>query len=421
MPGARHEWILPVVFETGGTVSVRLTDVSLVVDRGLEGVVVGATELSRVEGEAGRLTYRGFDIDDLATEATFEEVCYLLLFGQLPNSYQLEDLRVRLAANRALPPALVDWMRATPKDAPPMAVLRTMISGLALFAPHGEDGAHPSNPRAAIHLIAKAPSIVAAWDRIRRGLDPIAPLPHLSTAANFLYMRTGRAPIPEAERALDTYLVLLADHSYNASTFAARVTASTRADIYGAAVTAIATLEGDLHGGAPGKVMKMILEIETPDNADAYVRALLGRGDKIMGMGHREYKVRDPRARHLETMARQLAEASGTKWYAIARAIEDAANVALQEAKPGRRIYANVEFYTAPTLYALGLKPDEFTCMFACGRMAGWTAHVLEQLRDNRLIRPQATYTGPAISEWIPIERRGQLPPKSAPAAAAGS
>jgi citrate synthase len=395
-----------------------MSDAGTVVDRGLEGVVVGVTELSRVDGEAGGLTYRGFDIHDLAPNATFEEVCYLLLFGQLPNAYQLEDLRVRLAANRALAPAIVDWMRTTPKDAPPMAVLRTMVSGLALFAPHIEDGVHPSNPRAAIHLIAKTPSIVAAWDRIRRGLEPIAPLPNLSTAANFLYMRSGRAPIPQAERALDTYLVLLADHSYNASTFAARVTASTRADIFGAATSAIATLEGDLHGGAPGKVMKMIREIAAPDRADAYVRDLLARGERVMGMGHREYKVRDPRAQHLETMAKELAEASGTKWYAIARALEDAANVALTEAKPGRRIYANVEFYTAPTLYSLGLQPDEFTCMFACARMAGWTAHVLEQLRDNRLIRPKATYTGPEASPWVPLERRASGKTIAASAAA---
>jgi citrate synthase len=378
-----------------------------VVDRGLEGIVVGSTELSAVDGEAGRLTYRGFEIDDLATNATFEEVCHLLLFGTLPTAYQLEDLRVRLAANRALPKPLIEWMQSLPKDAPPMAVLRTMVSALALFTPHLEDGAHASNPRAAIALIAKTQTIVAAWNRIRRGLPPIEPLPHLSTAANFLYMCSGRAPIEEAERALDTYLVLLSDHSYNASTFAARVTASTRADIYGAATTAIATLEGDLHGGAPGKVMKMLLEIGSPDRADAYVRALLARGERVMGMGHREYKVRDPRARHLEAMAKSLAQASGTKWYAVARALEDAASGALAEAKPGHRIHANVEFYTAPTLYSLGLQPDEFTPMFACGRMLGWTAHVLEQLHDNRLIRPQAAYGGPASSPWVPIERRG--------------
>ena len=379
-----------------------------IVDRGLEGVVVGSTYLSNVEGLEGRLTYRGYDIHDLATNATFEEVCYLLLFGQLPNTYQLEDLKVRLAANRMLPQPLIDWMELTPKDAWPMDVLRTMVSGLALFTPTAEDGAHASNPRSAIHLIAKTPSIVAAWDRMRRGLKPVEPLPNLSTAANFLYMRTGELPIKEAERALDTYLVLLADHSYNASTFAARVTASTRADIFAAATSAVATLEGDLHGGAPGKVMKMIADIGKPERSETFVRELLARGDRIMGMGHREYKVRDPRAEHLEVMAKALGEASDPKWYEIARALEDASNKVLQEEKPGKRIYANVEFYTAPTLASLGIPPDEFTCMFACGRMAGWTAHILEQLDDNRLIRPQATYDGPPVMPWIPIERRGR-------------
>jgi len=319
-------------------------------------------------------------------------------------------LRVRLAANRTLPPELIAWMQAMPKDAVPMSVLRTMVSALALFAPHLDGGTHASNPRAAIALIAKTPSIVAAWNRIRRGLPPLEPLPHLSTAANFLYLCSGKVPIPEAERALDTYLVLLSDHSFNASTFAARVTASTLADIFAAATSAIATLEGDLHGGAPSRVMEMILEIGTPEKADAHVRGLLARREKIMGMGHREYKVRDPRAQHLEATAKALAEASGSKWYAVARALEDAANAALTESKPGKRIFANVEFYTAPTLYSLGLQPDEFTCMFACGRMAGWTAHVLEQARDNRLIRPQATYAGEYAATFEPIERRGRAP-----------
>ncbi len=382
---------------TGGTV----------VDRGLEGIIVGATELSNVEGLAGRLTYRGYDIADLATNASFEEVAYLLLFGQLPNAYQLADLRVRLGANRTLPEPILAWLEATPKGAWPMDVLRTAISGLAMFTPYGEDdGAHPSNPRAAIQLIAKTPTIVAAWDRIRRGLRPIEPLPDLSSAANFLYMRTGERPIPEAERALDTYLVLLADHSYNASTFAARVTASTRADIFAGATSAIATLQGDLHGGAPGKVMKMILDIGEPSRADAYVRALVSRGERIMGMGHREYKVRDPRAIHLEEMARRLGEFSDPRWYAIARALEDASNAVLQETKPGRHIYANVEFYTAPTLYSLGIAPDEFTCTFACGRMAGWTAHILEQVGNNRLIRPQASYAGPPVTPWLALGKR---------------
>ncbi len=378
-----------------------------VVDRGLEGVIVGSTELSNVEGLEGRLTYRGFDIHDLAPHATFEEIVYLLLFGQLPNRHQLADLVVRMGANRLLPQAVIDWMHLVPKDAWPMDVLRTAISGLALYAPYRPgDGWHSSDARTAIQLISKAPVIVAAWDRIRRGLEPLDPQPGLATAANFLYMRTGELPIKEAERALDTYLVLLSDHSYNASTFSARVTASTRADMYAAATAALATLEGDLHGGAPGKVMVMLQEIGKPERAEAYVRELLARGEKIMGMGHREYKIRDPRAQHLEVMAKALGEASDPRWYEIARALEDASSRVLNEVKPGRRIYANVEFYSAPTLYSLGIPADEFTCMFACGRMAGWTAHIIEQLADNRLIRPQATYAGPAVTPYVPIAER---------------
>jgi citrate synthase len=228
----------------------------------------------------------------------------------------------------------------------------------------------------------------------------------LSTAANFLYMISGEVPTTEAERALDTYLVLLADHSYNASTFSARVTASTRADMYAALTSALATLEGELHGGAPSKVMSMLLEIGRPERAESYVRELLARGERIMGMGHREYKTRDPRAFHLQKMAKALGENGDPKWYEIARSLEDASNKVLHETKPDKRIYANVEFYTAPTLYSLGIPGDEFTCMFACGRMAGWTGHILEQLANNRLIRPQATYTGPAIAPYVPLEER---------------
>lgn len=384
-----------------------MSPVGTIVDRGLEGVVVGSTELSNVEGLEGRLTYRGFDIHDLAPNATFEEVVYLLLFGQLPNRHQLDDLKVRMAANRMLPQPILDWMRLVPSNAWPMDVLRTAVSALALYAPYEpSDGWHPSDARTAINLITKTPIIVAAWDRLRRGLEPIEPRRDLSTAGNFLYMRTGEVPIQEAERALDTYLVLLADHSYNASTFSARVTASTRADMYAAATAALATLEGDLHGGAPGKVMNMLQAIGTPERAEPYVRDLLARGEKIMGMGHREYKIRDPRAQHLEEMARQLGQASETKWYELARALEDASNKVLTEMKPGKRIYANVEFYTAPTLFSLGIPSDEFTCMFACGRMAGWTSHIIEQLANNRLIRPQATYAGPPVMPYVPIAER---------------
>jgi citrate synthase len=382
----------------------------VLVDRGLEGVVVGETVLSNVEGQIGRLTYRGYDIHDLAVNATYEEVVHLLLYGQLPTHSELHDLGAKLSESRALPSALMAILHAIPKNAWPMDVLRTAVSALAHYVPHRPDGSHASDNEAAINLIGKTPTIIAAWDRIRRGLEPIAPDPKLRMAANFLYMRSAEKPIVEAEQALDTYFVLLADHSYNASTFAARVAASTRADIYGAVTSAIATLAGDLHGGAPGKVMTMLEEIGLPEKAEPYVRKLLESGDKIMGMGHREYKIRDPRAEHLEQMAKKLTEKSATKWYLIARALEDASNKVLQEVKPGKRIYANVEFYTAPTLSSLGVSSDQFTCMFAAGRMAGWCAHIIEQAQENRLIRPQATYIGPDVHPFEPINRRTGLP-----------
>ncbi len=381
---------------------------STVVNPGLEGIVVGETVLSNVEGEAGRLTYRGYDIHDLAEHATFEEVIHLLLFGHLPTQEELADLRARLTARRLLPDGLLGILRGIPHGAWPMDVLRTGVSAVDHFIPHRPDGSHETSVDTAIDLIAKFPSIVAAWDRLRRGLEPIAPDPHLNTAANFLYMRSGEQPIPEAEEALDTYLVLLADHSYNASTFSARVTASTGADMYCSITAAVSTLAGDLHGGAPSKVMTHLEEIGEPAKAEAYVRDLLSRHRKIMGMGHREYKIRDPRAAQLERMAKKLAETAGTRWYGIARALEDAADKVLREEKPGKQIYANVEFYTAPTLSSLGVPSDEFTCTFACGRIAGWTAHVLEQFEHNRLIRPQATYVGPAVHALEPIASRGE-------------
>jgi citrate synthase len=383
---------------------------STVVNPGLEGVVVGETVLSNVEGEVGRLTYRGYDIHDLAERANYEEVVHLLLFGRLPTHEELEALNARLAARRALPNGLLAMMHAIPRDAWPMDVLRTGVSAIAHFVPHRPDGSHETSIDSAIDLIAKVPTIVAAWDRMRRRLEPIAPDPKLTTAANFLYMRTGEQPIPEAEKALDTYLILLADHSYNASTFSARVTASTGADIYCSITAAVATLAGDLHGGAPSKVMTMLEEIGLPEKAEPYVRELLARHEKIMGMGHREYKIRDPRAAQLEKMAKNLTEKSHTKWYLIARALEDASQTVLQETKPGKKIYANVEFYTAPTLSSLGIPSDEFTCMFACGRISGWSAHVLEQFTHNRLIRPQATYVGPEVHPYEPIGQRRAQP-----------
>lgn len=388
-----------------------LSTTGLVVDRGLEGVVVGSTVLSNVEGQIGRLTYRGYDIDDLAPNATFEEIIHLLLYGHLPTATELESLKRELGARRALPEPLIAAMQSVPKTAWPMDVLRTIVSGLALFSPVNNKGEHLSDVHGAIELIAKMTTILAAWDRIRRGLEPVEPRADLSHAANFLYMRTGKVPAEIEEDAIDTYLVLLADHSYNASTFSARVTASTRADIYASVTAALATLTGDLHGGAASASYNNLVSIGTPDKAEAFVRDELARGNRIMGMGHREYRVRDPRAKHLEAIAKKLSDYRGdTKWYAIARNLEDASNKVLQEAKPDRKIYANVDFYTAPVLADLGMPGDEYTCLFACGRIAGWTAHILEQLHDNRLIRPQATYVGPPPGPFVPIERRTGAP-----------
>ncbi len=380
----------------------------MVVDRGLEGVVVGSTVLSNVEGQIGRLTYRGYDIDDLAPNASFEEVAHLLLYGHLPTATELEAFKRELASRRELPGPLVGAMQSVPKSAWPMDVMRTIVSGLALFVPVNDHGEHVSDVHSAIDLIAKTTTVLAAWDRIRRGLDPLEPRSDLSHAANFLYMRTGKVPTEIEEDAIDTYLVLLADHSFNASTFSARVTASTRADIYASVTSAIATLSGDLHGGAANASYANLVAIGSPEKAEKFVRDEIAKGNRIMGMGHREYRVRDPRARHLEAIAKKLSEHVGnSKWYPIARELENHSQRILAKEHPDRKIYANVDFYTAPVLADLGIPGDEFTCLFACGRVAGWTAHILEQLHDNRLIRPQATYSGPPPGPYVPIGLRG--------------
>jgi citrate synthase len=377
------------------------------VNPGLEGVVVGETAISLVAGEEGRLTYRGYDIADLAAHASFEEVSYLLWHGRLPNRAELDEHTRALAAQRELPADILDAMRLWPRTAWPMDALRTAISSLSLFVPVRPDGTHVSDIATAIRLTSVCATAVAAWDRLRRGNQPVDPRTDLGHAANFLYMKNGEAPSATAAKALDTYFVLLADHGFNASTFSARVTTSTWADMYAAVTSAIGTLQGDLHGGAPGKVMQTLLAIGEPSKAERYVRELVDRGGRVMGIGHREYKVRDPRAEPLERMARDLGQSVGQpQWYEIARTLEDVAVRVLDEKKPGRRLYANVEFYSAPTLYALGLEPDTFTCMFACSRMAGWTAHILEQMNDNRLIRPQVKYTGLVGLPWVSIARR---------------
>jgi citrate synthase len=328
----------------------------IVVDRGLEGVNVGETVLSNVEGEVGRLTFRGYDIDDLAPKATYEEVVALMLQGKLPTSAELSALEAKLASLRALPEATLALMRALPREAWPMDVLRTAVSSLSLPLPHKPSGVHVSDVDAALSLVAKTTTIVATWDRLRRGLEPVAPHAKLGTAANFLYMKTGQEPTAEHAKALDQYYVLLVDHGYNASTFSARVTASTNADLYCAITSALATLTGELHGGAPSQVQDSLNDVGAPEKAETWVRDLLKRKGRLMGMGHREYKVRDPRAKHLEETAKRLNNGGGN--YALARALEDAWNKVIAEEKPQARIYANVDFYTAPALGALGVPSD---------------------------------------------------------------
>ncbi|MFQ6057498.1 MAG: citrate/2-methylcitrate synthase [Anaerolineae bacterium] len=370
--------------------------------RGLEGVVVATSELSFIDGQEGILTYRGLNIHDLAEHSTFEEVVYLLWFGALPTRKQLDELSSQLAANRALPEEVLAMMRTFPGTVTPMEALRTVISALSMYDPDVEEESREANLRKAVRLTARMPTIVATYHRLRKGEEPMAPNPALRHAANFLYMLSGQVPDEVAERAFDVALVLLADHGFNASTFAARVTAATLSDIYSAITSAIGTLKGPLHGGANQRAMEMMLEIGEIENVEGYIKAALAARKRIMGFGHRVYKTEDPRATELRQMACRLGERMGNmKWCDMAQRIQE---VVWAE----KQLYPNVDFYTAPTLYTLGIPPDLFTPLFACSRVAGWTAHVLEQYSDNRLIRPRAKYVGPRDQPYVPIEDRGE-------------
>lgn len=368
--------------------------------KGLEGVVVAQSQLSYIDGQAGQLIYRGYHIHDLAAHSSFEEVAYLLWNGRLPTRAELDELKHQLALNRQLPNGLLTLLRSLPTTAPPMTVLRTAVSAAAIFDPEAEDVSLEASRRKAIRLAAQIPTIVATYERLRRGEDPILPREDLDQAANYLYMQTGQVPDPENARALDQYFILLADHGMNASTFAARVTTGTLADIHSAITSALATLKGPLHGGANQKAMEMLQEIGEPDHVDAYIKRALAEKRRIMGFGHRVYKTEDPRATVLRRMSKELCQRMGaTKWYDISRRIEE-----LVTAEKG--IYPNVDFYSASVLYVLGIPVDLFTPMFACSRIVGWTAHVLEQLADNRLIRPRAEYVGPKDLKYVPIDER---------------
>jgi citrate synthase len=367
---------------------------------GLEGVVAAQSSISDVNGLEGRLIYWGYDIHDLAEHATFEEVIYLLWNGQLPTRSQLDELKRLLAREAGLPAQIQQLIRSIPKEANPMEMLRTVVSALGLYDPDGTDMSREANVIRAIRLTAKFPTIVTTFERVRNGLEPVEPRKDLSVAGNFLYTLRGQEPDEVATRTMDVALILHADHELNASTFAARVTAATLSDMYSAIVSAIGTLKGPLHGGANEGVIKNLLEIGTVDNVEAWTKDALANKKKIMGFGHRVYRTEDPRATHLREMSRQLGERTGEKkWYEMSRKMEE---VMMRE----KKLNPNVDFYSASTYYALGIPTDLFTSIFACSRITGWTAHVLEQYANNRLIRPRAEYVGPRGQKYVPIDER---------------
>jgi citrate synthase len=383
------------------------------IKRGLEGVIFTETNLSAIDGEAGKLAYCGFDIKDLAAHANYEETSFLLWYQRLPASAELQMLSNWLRANRRLPKMVWGIMHSLPDQATPMEALRTVASTLSMFdraCIHAEEGG--SSLCRSVSLTAKLPTIVASFDRLRRDLPPIEPRFDLGHAANFLYMLDGKDPDTVSANALEIYFVLLADHGMNASTFSARVTASTLADVYSAVVSALGTLKGPLHGGASQKAMEQLLEIEALSpggdfrpNVDAWFENQVAAEGRIFGFGHRVYKVEDPRATILRKLAHDVAEQTGnTRWYDMAARLEE--RVLSHPYFQERRIFTNVDFYTAPLLYALDLPIDLFIPMFAIARIAGWTAHVLEQQQNNRLIRPRAYYAGVRDRTWECIEGR---------------
>jgi 2-methylcitrate synthase len=357
--------------------------------RGLEDVVAAPSSICFIDGEKGVLSYQGIDIHELADNSSFEEVCYLLWFGRLPKQQELEDLIETLKVNRTVPLDVFEMMKKYPRDSNPMDVLRTVVSALSLYDPDASSNSREANLRKSYRLTGQLAGIVAAVERIRHGKEPLAPNPSLKHAANFLYMLTGRKPDATAEKAFDVALILHADHEFNASTFAARVTAGTLSDIHSATTSAIGTLKGPLHGGANQEVMRMLLQIGEVQSTAAYLKEALSQKRKISGFGHRVYRTEDPRATHLRQMSQNLCESSGNrKWFEISRIIEETM-------KREKNLNANVDFYSATVYYTLGIPVDLFTPIFAVSRIAGWTAHILEQLENNRLIRPRAEYTGP--------------------------
>jgi citrate synthase len=370
------------------------------VSKGLEGVIAAHTRLSDVRGDIGQLIYCGYDINELAGNVTYEEVVHLLLHNHLPSAAELAQFKQILAGYRELPQGVVDLVTRFPKNCPPMHALRTGVSALGCYDTTADDDTMDAQRRKALRLIAQVPVLTAYFHRARQGLPLVAPDPELGEAANFLWMVNGVRPSVEMTNTMDVCYVLHADHGMNASTFSARVTIATLSDMYSAITTAIGTLKGPLHGGANEGVIKMLQEIGSVDKVDSFIEGELANKRKIMGIGHRVYKVLDPRAPHLKRMAQLLSAKLGDpRWIQMSERI---AELMLQK----KGLHANVDFYSATVYFSLGLPTDLFTPIFAIARTAGWTAHVLEQLADNRLIRPQSVYTGPVGLKWAPVDQR---------------
>ena len=370
------------------------------VSKGLEGIIAAHTRLSDVRGDIGQLIYCGYDINELAGKVSYEEVVHLLYHNHLPNAKELASLKAVLSGYRELPQGVIDVLTNLPKDCPPMHAIRTGVSALGCYDTTADDDNMDAQRRKALRLIAQIPVITAYFHRSRQGLPLVAPDAQLGEAANFLWMIDGEKPSVEKESTVDMCYVLHADHGMNASTFSARVTIATLSDMYSAVTTAIGTLKGPLHGGANEGVIKMLKEIGSLDQVDTSVADCLAQKRKIMGIGHRVYKVLDPRAPHLKGMAQILSSKLGDpKWIQMSERI---AEIMLTE----KNLHANVDFYSATVYYSLGIPTDLFTPIFAIARTSGWTAHVLEQLADNRLIRPQSVYTGPVGLTVTPIAQR---------------
>lgn len=384
-----------------------MSEAQITIHKGLDGVIIDETKLSLVNGTEGRLIYSGYKIEDLAAHALYEEVVFLLWHGRLPDREELESLRAQIAASAVIPKEVITMLKSLPSDSNPMAVLRTAVSMLAHYDIDSEVMTPEANERKAIRLNGQVTSLVAAWPRIRKGLDPISPRLDYSVAQNFVYQLTGeQPPSKEAVDAINTFMVLLTEHGMNVSTFTTRVIASSLSDMHSAITGAIGSLKGPLHGGANTEAMNMFLEIGSPDNVETWFNENIKTGKRrIMGIGHRIYKALDPRAAVLRERAEALANASGNaQWFEVADKLANLARA--DQYFIERNLYPNVDYFSAIVLYTLDLPVDMFTPLFAMSRMAGWTAHFREQAAANRLVRPDVLYVGPDERPWIPLEDR---------------